>query len=54
MWQALFSKNLKIFLVLLLNSCLSFCSLGGFRGNILHKLKEAIHYGYFSIWLNAL
>lgn len=48
MWQALFGKNLKIFLVSIFDGYLSFCTLGIFRGNILHELKEAIHNGYFS------
>lgn len=54
MWQALFGKNLKnIFGILKQKSYLSYWDLGGLQGNfILHDLKQAVYYGYFTIWLN--
>lgn len=48
-WQKL--KN--IFGILKQKSYLSYWDLGGLQSNfILHDLKQAIYYGYFTIWLN--
>lgn len=53
MWQALLGKNfLNIFGTILKQKLLRF---GDLRDNfVLRELKEAIHCGYFNIWLNIL